>query len=580
MIMMAVAHKYYWRFCVLLILSSVFQLVADAFVLPTYLGSIKLDGTNARGGQNRRSTLLPLQATNNTATSTKIEDDSIASILSQADQSVDAPLPPAYTDCPFSGVIGGPKSFYRTASKALQSPRIFSFVHKQKPMVEVSGGANVRKLLNQEFTNLSSNAVAGVSQIVCGTHSLRTARDKVEHRALRDLVGVPLAAKAVAASIPKFEAICRSRIEEMVLDQTKTNNDELPDSNKHVVTAVDVTEAMALDVTWQQVLGLDLQSKDEIDTFHTQASTWLRGVYNKPGSPEMETTLEVREYLVQMIENKIAQLKEAGQSDGSTVGGLVFATMGDVDRDGEDEDETAGIEANHNKQRTLSNNEVVDNALLLILASTEITSSTLANVLMLMGLHPDVWQCVVDEQKAVVKIHGEPLTDSILEHEFPYLEAVLKETLRILPVTLVSRRETNKSIIIDGYQIPKGWGVSYNIFLTHKLDDDDDESPNDSSNGMNLIEDFQPSRWLNPETRPKMVDYIPFGAGPRKCPGIVLANTEMKTFLSIFARSVLSYELAMDIDDSKPIDEQISWKQLNAVPIPEDGVKIRILSVS
>lgn len=571
---MVTVPRKFGRFCsVVLLVSSAFlsRLVVLAFVSQTRIGSIQIDTINARVRNECRSTLPSLQAANTAAEMTNIDD--ITSILSQSDQSIDAPLPPAYTECPFNGVLSGSKSFYRTASKALQSPSIFSFVHKQQPMVEVSGGANVRKLLNQEFSALDSNAVAGISQTVCGTHSLRTAQDKAEHRVLRGLIGVPLSTKAVAASIPRLEAICRSRIQE-ALDQTDTN-----DNNE--ITVVDVTEAMALDITWQQVLGLDLQSKDEIDTFHTQASTWLRGIYNKLGSQEMETTLKVREYLVQMIGDKIEQLKEAGESDGSTVGGLVFATMEDVDQDGND-DEAAQIEPKNNNQRTLTNNEVIDNALVLILGATEITSSLLADVLLLMGLHPDVWQRVVDEQNAVVKSHGESITQHVLEHELPYLEAVVKETLRILPITLVSRRVTTESIVIDDYQIPKGWGVSYNLFLTHQEDDryDEENSNGGSSNGMDFISDFRPSRWLNRDTQPNMVDYMPFGAGPRKCPGITLANTEMKTFISIFARSVESYDLVMDVDECSPIDDQISWKQLNSVPLPEDGVKIRILRLS
>lgn len=295
----------------------------------------------------------------------------------------------------------------------------------------------------------------------------------------------------------------------------------------------------------------------------------------------MERSLKVREYLVQMIENKIEQLKEAGQSDGSTVGGLVFATMEDVDGNSED---GTGIVANQNNQRTLSKDEVIDNALLLILASTETTSSVMANALLLMGLHPDVWQYVVDEQREVVKSQGEHFTHEIVEHDVPYLDAVLKETLRILPITLVSRRQTTKTVVIDGQQIPRGWGVSYNILLTHQQRKGDVDHNNESlngvssSSGMDLVADFQPSRWLNPNTRPKMVDYLPFGSGPRKCPGVLLAMTEMKIFLSILARSVPKYELVMSIDENTPIDEQISWKQLNAVPIPEDGVKMKILS--
>ena len=158
---------------------------------------------------------------------------------------MDAPLPPAYTACPFSGIVGGPQSFYRIASQALKAPNLFSFVHKNQPMVEVSGGAHVHALLNQEFTTLKSNAVVGVSQIACGTQSLRTAQDRRQHRTLRDLVGLPLSAPAVTASIPRLQAICQESVDEWIHGRTKGS----------VLPALAMTQSMALEVTWQHVLG-------------------------------------------------------------------------------------------------------------------------------------------------------------------------------------------------------------------------------------------------------------------------------------------------------------------------------------
>lgn len=75
---------------------------------------------------------------------------------------------------------------------------------------------------------------------------------------------------------------------------------------------------------------------------------------------------------VQAIENKIKRLKEVRQSDGSTVGGLLFASMEDVVWGNSAETiETTTNDGAAVNQRTLSNAEVIDNASLLILAATE-----------------------------------------------------------------------------------------------------------------------------------------------------------------------------------------------------------------
>jgi len=567
-------------------------------------------------------------ATSTSARSSSSDKNSIADLLSQADPSVDSvPLPPAYTECPFTGMLGaGPENFYRQASQALfhssssssttesgiknsqYFPRIFSFSHKDQANVEVSGGSLVRSVLNQEFTALCSNAVVGISRVVCGTQSLRTARDPTEHRALRELVSAPLSAKAVAAAIPKLESICHYRVEEDILKKMTPSSSSSPQSsNKHktqhdddessdnIITALDVTQAMALDVVWQQLLGLDLQSRDDIDQFHDQTYTWLRGMYSRPGSPELQATLQAREYLVQAMKDKICQLRDAGHSDGSTMGGLVFARLEDddtIDSDNGDNYSTENSKIDKTtesaaKTTTLTDQQVIENALLLMLAGVETTSSNLANAILLMGLHPHVWDRVVKEQQSVVQEFGrdEGLTKSILDEQCPYLQAVVQETLRILPVTLVSRRVTAETmVVVDGnqkYQIPQGWGVGYNIYLTHQQDPSLDDA-----NPMDLRTGFRPERWLDATTRPSRGnDFIPFGVGPRKCPGGLLAMTEMKIFLAVMARHIEKYELvtdllAMEEEENQspplPLDAQIAWKKLNSVPIPEDGVQIRI----
>ena len=79
---------------------------------------------------------------------------------------------------------------------------------------------------------------------------------------------------------------------------------------------------------------------------------------------------------------------------------------------------------------------------------------------------------------------------------------------------------------------------------------------------------FQPSHWLNEHTRSSQQDSLPFGADPRKCPEITFAITEMKSFIATFVRTVGRYELALHVD------EQITWKHVNAIVMPKDRVQI------
>ena len=86
-----------------------------------------------------------------------------------------------------------------------------------------------------------------------------------------------------------------------------------------------------------------------------------------------------------------------------------------------------------------------------------------------MGLHPDVWEKIREEQQEIRSKYGEELTQQTLE-SCTYLEAVIKETMRIKPLEAQEMRKVEKTIVVDGKQIPKGWYALLNIKQTHVND--------------------------------------------------------------------------------------------------------------
>lgn len=96
--------------------------------------------------------------------------------------------------------------------------------------------------------------------------------------------------------------------------------------------------------------------------------------------------------------------------------------------------------------------------------------------------------------------------------ELPYLDAVIKESLRCFPPIPMSqpRYVPSSGRIIDGYVIPAGTIVSCQAWSVHRLNED-------------IFPDgevFRPERWLATE---KVVDmnrvFFAFGAGGRGCIG-------------------------------------------------------------
>ena len=263
---------------------------------------------------------------------------------------------------------------------------------------------------------------------------------------------------------------------------------------------------------------------------------------------KLTSGFKARMYLVGKIEEKIKYLKERGTPDGSTLGAMYFTK--------DDKDPT----------KKLTKQQVIDNALYLIIAGTETSSSTLTNMIFLLGLHPEVYQKLKEEQQTLIRSKGETLTKEILDNDLPYLDGVVKETMRIILVCGSPLRLSNRTITMGEYQIPKNWLVIFSIALTHEHDP---TTKLDDGSHMDLIKGFKPERWLDQKTCPK--EYMPWGMGHHSCAGCYLAMAEMKTFLATFCRRVKEFDLVhneVDVND-------IKWKH-GAIVMPKDGVPIII----
>eukprot|EP00581_Thalassiosira_minuscula_P039987 CAMPEP_0184464176 /NCGR_PEP_ID=MMETSP0740-20130409/56008_1 /TAXON_ID=385413 /ORGANISM="Thalassiosira miniscula, Strain CCMP1093" /LENGTH=100 /DNA_ID=CAMNT_0026838637 /DNA_START=6 /DNA_END=304 /DNA_ORIENTATION=+ len=100
--------------------------------------------------------------------------------------------------------------------------------------------------------------------------------------------------------------------------------------------------------------------------------------------------------------------------------------------------------------------------------------------------------------------------------------------MRVKPfATTGAARFAQETFVVDGKQVPKGYAVGFNPYITHSLDPIVKE---DDGSHMDVAKGYQPERWLDDETKP--TEYMPFGVGPRFCLGYNLAMAEMKVFLA------------------------------------------------
>jgi cytochrome P450 len=151
----------------------------------------------------------------------------------------------------------------------------------------------------------------------------------------------------------------------------------------------------------------------------------------------------------------------------------------------------------------LSDVELRDQLLTLLIAGQETTATALAWCFERLLRHPAV----------LARLRRE-LED---DHGDAYLDAVIRETLRVRPPLDGVWRKLASPLELGGYLLPAGTIVSAAILSVHL------------SEAFPDAERFRPERFL--EEPPPAYALIPFGGGPRRCIGASFALMEMKTVL-------------------------------------------------
>ncbi|MFN6560215.1 MAG: cytochrome P450 [Nostoc sp. ChiSLP01] len=175
--------------------------------------------------------------------------------------------------------------------------------------------------------------------------------------------------------------------------------------------------------------------------------------------------------------------------------------------------------------QSMTDGELRDQLMTLMLAGYETTASAIAWALYWIHQKPLVREKLLEELDTL----GDSL-DPMSIYRLPYLTAVCNETLRIHPVVMFSfPRVVQEPIELLGHRLEPGTVTLPNIYLTHQRED-----------LYPKPQEFQPERFLERQFSP--YEFLPFGAGVRRCIGEALAVFQMKLVLA----TVLSnYQLAL-----------------------------------
>ncbi|XP_027906901.1 cytochrome P450 83B1-like [Vigna unguiculata] len=157
----------------------------------------------------------------------------------------------------------------------------------------------------------------------------------------------------------------------------------------------------------------------------------------------------------------------------------------------------------------------------ILIGGTDTTAVTVVWAMTLLLKHPRIMKKVQEEVRS---LSGEKaFLDEDDVQKFPYLKAVIKETLRLYPpAPLLVPRETREKVTIDDYEIPAKTIIYVNAWAIHR----DPEAWEDA-------EEFMPERFLNStvDLRGQDFCFIPFGSGRRMCPALNMAFATLDVIL-------------------------------------------------
>lgn len=180
------------------------------------------------------------------------------------------------------------------------------------------------------------------------------------------------------------------------------------------------------------------------------------------------------------------------------------------------------IEARYENGEGLSDEALRDEMVTLLVAGHETSATTLSWTFCHLLQNPRALRRLLDELDEVV---GDgPVTAAHLPG-LPYLDATLKEALRMTPILPFVGRRLTGPWEVGAYRFEAGTTLAPCVYLAHHRSDQ-----------WARPASFEPERFLDERLNPNA--WFPFGGGARRCVGMAFAMFEMRMVLATVLRRV------------------------------------------
>jgi cytochrome P450 len=207
------------------------------------------------------------------------------------------------------------------------------------------------------------------------------------------------------------------------------------------------------------------------------------------------------------------------------------------------------LAARHEDGRPLDDKEVRDALITILIAGHDTTALALSWALVDIVPRPEVVDRLVDELKRITG-GGPPEAEHL--PALDYLDAAVRESLRMSPVAPFVVRKTVRPFTAGGREYPPGVVLCPCSYLVHRRDD--------------LYPDpgrYRPERFLERKFGPH--EWFPFGGGNRVCLGMPFALYEMKVLLAT---------LFSQVRLARPAGARSRARRYGIVLGPDDGARI------
>ncbi|KAJ8709641.1 hypothetical protein PYW08_009645 [Mythimna loreyi] len=187
------------------------------------------------------------------------------------------------------------------------------------------------------------------------------------------------------------------------------------------------------------------------------------------------------------------------------------------------------------EQDVFTDDDIVEHMQTLVVAANDTSSAALTLIMLIIGTYPNVQERIFDELQEVFQHDDTDITKENLQ-KLVYLEAVIKESMRLYPVVPIVARKVDVEVKLKNYTMRAGSSCMIGLYslLRHPLWGPD-------------AEEFRPDRWLDPASLPSHPSlYAAFSVGKRNCIGKLFSMIVMKMALAHICRR---YHITGDINN-------------------------------